>query len=885
MRLSYTPLVLLFLFASTLTPAQQLETKGKVIVNDQGREVLLRGIGPGGWLLMEGYMMQTAGVAGTQHEFKNKLIDLMGEEKTDEFFEQWRKHHFTRRDVDSLAKWGFNSIRVPLHYNLFTLPIEEEPVAGEQTWLTTGFTILDSLLDWCKDNEMYLILDLHAAPGGQGKNADISDYDPTKPSLWESEENKVKTIELWRKLAERYKDEPWIGGYDLINEPNWELPGGEDLRELYERITEAIRNTGDEHILFIEGNWFANDFTGLAPPWDPNMVYSFHKYWNTNLEGDLDWVLPMREEHNVPLWMGESGENSNTWYTDAVTLFESNNIGWSWWTMRKIEAINSPYNIKMPSGYQKIIDYWKGQGPRPVEEEAWEGMMQLIENVKVENNDYHPDVIDALFRRVATDETIPYSRHSMPGTIYLTDFDQGKNEVAYHDTDVANYQLSTGEFQAWNGGWSYRNDGVDIEKNRDPFSNGHHIAFVKKGEWSNYTIIIEEEGVYSMDARVASEETGGKFHFTLDNVAITSVQSVESTGSWTAFQKKEIPGILLPKGEHILTFHVDGDIPFNISHVELKKSTDQQVDFKVLLGETGKTPNKIQLHFNYPLDPGSVHNENIEIRVNDTPIDILSFKVSDKVLELTLETALFYTDLIRASYSGSTIKNQESTPLESFSDVEIVNKLGKRFRIPGKIEAEDFENMSGFQLEDANDTGGGKNLAYVNQGDYAEYPVLIGKTSVYEIECRIAGLKDNGKFVLILKTDTGSSTLLEVSTEPTGGWQTWESQFSKVRIPAGFYTLRLEIVSNGEFNLNWIKFTDTITGLGKTTVPMFLYPNPVNDYLHISSDVDSDITIYSQAGKVEKRGNSEQPLDVRALSPGIYLVRVGDHRVMRFVKR
>jgi aryl-phospho-beta-D-glucosidase BglC (GH1 family) len=83
--------------------------------------------------------------------------------------------------------------------------------------------MVDQLLDWCEANEIYLILDLHAAPGGQGKDANISDYDPEKPSLWESSENQRKTISLWKKLAERYANEPWIGGYDLINEPNWDI--------------------------------------------------------------------------------------------------------------------------------------------------------------------------------------------------------------------------------------------------------------------------------------------------------------------------------------------------------------------------------------------------------------------------------------------------------------------------------------------------------------------------------------------------------------------------------------------------------------------------------------------------------------------------------------
>jgi aryl-phospho-beta-D-glucosidase BglC (GH1 family) len=204
------------LLGTLISWGQGLKTEGKIIVNSKGEEVILRGMGLGGWMLMEGYMMQSSEVADTQHEFRSRLVDLIGESKTDEFFNTWLANHVTKKDIDSLAKWGFNSVRLPMHYNLFTLPIEDESVIGQNTWLDKGFTIVDNLLDWCEANSMYLILDLHGAPGGQGTNAAISDYDDTKPSLWQSQENKNKTVALWRKLAERYKDEPWIGGYDLM---------------------------------------------------------------------------------------------------------------------------------------------------------------------------------------------------------------------------------------------------------------------------------------------------------------------------------------------------------------------------------------------------------------------------------------------------------------------------------------------------------------------------------------------------------------------------------------------------------------------------------------------------------------------------------------------
>jgi len=347
---------LLLLFYSINLLGQGLRSQGKNIIDQQGNKVILRGIGLGGWMLMEGYMMQSSDVADTQHEFRERLVDLFGVDNTNTFFDRWQENHVTRAEIDSLAAWGFNSVRVPMHYNLFTLPIQEEPIVGENTWLTKGFTMIDDLLAWCEANQMYLILDLHAAPGGQGANAAISDYDSDLPSLWESDQNKNKTIALWQQLANRYKNEAWIGGYDLLNEVNWGLlNNNEALRTLYQDITAAIRTEDTDHIIFIEGNGFANDFNGLTPPWDNNMVYSFHKYWSENSIESIQWVLDLREENNVPLWMGEAGENSNVWFRDAIKLFEDNNIGWSWWPMKRIETIVSPYSIGFSEGYKNIF--------------------------------------------------------------------------------------------------------------------------------------------------------------------------------------------------------------------------------------------------------------------------------------------------------------------------------------------------------------------------------------------------------------------------------------------------------------------------------------------------------------------------------------------------
>jgi hypothetical protein len=376
-----------------------LKVEGKQIVNGTGNPVLLRGIGLGGWMLQEPYMLQLEKVAGTQTEIKSKITALIGEKNCEEFYSSYRNNMITERDIDSLKIWGFNSIRLPMHYNLFTLPIEKEPVAGQNTWLKTGFELTDKLLSWCEKNKIYLILDLHAAPGGQGNDRPIADVDTLKPQLWENEANIRKTVALWKKLAERYADEKWIGGYDLINETNYIMEGNEPLKKLFLAATEEIRKVDKNHIIFIEGNQFANDYTGLTPPWDNNMAYSFHKYWNPATIETIQRFIDLREKHNVPLWMGESGENTNEWFKAAVNLFESNNIGWAWWTIKKIESESGLMTVSSPKGYQNIIDFWDGKRPKPSVEEAKTTFMELAGNVKIEHCKINYGVLNALFEK------------------------------------------------------------------------------------------------------------------------------------------------------------------------------------------------------------------------------------------------------------------------------------------------------------------------------------------------------------------------------------------------------------------------------------------------------------------------------------------------------
>ncbi|RZM24259.1 MAG: carbohydrate-binding protein, partial [Pedobacter sp.] len=535
-----------------------LQTQGSLIVNDSGEKVILRGMGLGGWMLQEGYMFRLSNL-GQQYRIKEEIAKLVGDNKANEFYDLWLANHTRKIDIDAMAAWGFNSIRLPMHYNLYTLPIEQEPTKGENTWLEKGFIMTDSLLQWCKANKLYLILDLHAAPGGQGNDLAISDRDPAKPSLWDSEENQKKTVALWRKLAERYKDEPWIGGYDIINEPNWGFEDSKDFRGTEEKtnaplkklmvdITKAIREVDKKHIIIIEGNGFGNNYRGILPVWDKNMVVSFHKYGNFNTEEAIQNFLDIQQQQNVPVWLGESGENSNTWFTEAISLVEKHNIGWAWWQEKKI-GVNNPLEIKLTPAYQKLLDYWNGKGDKPSVEFAWNTLKEFAFNTRLENNILQKDVIDAMFRQVNSTETKPFKIHKVQNNFLLSavDYDLGRQNYAYFDKDTASYHYTPGVNTVGNRGRVYRNDGVDIQMD----SGGYHIYNIEDGEWLQYTLQVAKEGSYTLQFNVASEVDGGQLSV-LSSSGETLVQNIliPATGSKDAWEMVEAKKVKLAKGEN-----------------------------------------------------------------------------------------------------------------------------------------------------------------------------------------------------------------------------------------------------------------------------------------------------------------------------------------------
>jgi endoglucanase len=375
-----------------------LKAEGKKLVNGEGQEILLRGVGFGSWMLPEGYMWLFPEKGDRPRRIERMVKDLIGEKKAEQFWDIYYDRYTSEADIRQIAADGYNSVRVPINARFLIEHGEDETVR----YIQKRLKLIDDVITWCREHRLYVILDLHGAPGGQtGANIDDSEFD--QPELFTNERNKRITIDLWRMLAERYKDEWIVAGYDLLNEPlpEWFSAYNDQVMPLYQEITKAIREVDDRHMIILEGVHWASDWSIFNGKFDDNVMLQFHKYWNNPDTESIQIYLDKRAEWNVPIFMGEGGENNKEWYAGAFRLFEDHDISWNFWTWKKMGKDNSPCSVIMPSGWQQLIDYLEG-GEQPNGEAAERILWEYLHNISFENCLYLPEVSRSLFRRPLT---------------------------------------------------------------------------------------------------------------------------------------------------------------------------------------------------------------------------------------------------------------------------------------------------------------------------------------------------------------------------------------------------------------------------------------------------------------------------------------------------
>jgi endoglucanase len=349
--------------AAASAQSRFVTTRGKTFASPDGKPLLLKGINLGNWLLPEGYMFKFK-TANSPRLINEVISQLVGEDEARRFWKAFHENYITRDDIRLIKKSGFNSVRVPFSYRLFVVEGAPQLLEGP------GYVLLDQVVKWCKEESLYVILDMHGAPGGQtGDNIDDSwGY----PFLFESSESQDLTAKIWQKIASRYRNEPAVLGYDLLNEPIAHYFDtaylNPKLEPLYRKIVTDIRKVDRNHIIFLGGAQWDGNFKVFGPPFDGKLAYTFHKYWMDVNQKAIQEYLDFRDKYNVPIWMGESGENTDQWIASFRTLLEEHDTGWCFWPYKKLDATSSIVSINLPAEWDAIITF--AEGPRKTFEEV-----------------------------------------------------------------------------------------------------------------------------------------------------------------------------------------------------------------------------------------------------------------------------------------------------------------------------------------------------------------------------------------------------------------------------------------------------------------------------------------------------------------------------------
>ena len=370
-------------------PAAFVTIQGQDLIKPDGTKLFIMGTNLGNWLNPEGYMFKFSKTNSPR--FIEMFCQLVGPDFTAEFWKAFKDNYITREDVQFIKNTGANTIRLPFHYKLFT----DEDFMG-LTANQDGFARVDSVVEWCREADLYLILDMHDAPGGQtGDNIDDSyGY----PWLFESETSQQLYCDIWRKIAERYKNEPVILGYELFNEPiapyfpNMEELNGK-LEDIYKKGVAAIREVDTNHIILLGGaQWNGNFKPFTDSKFDDKIMYTCHRYGGDPTKEAIQSIIDFRDKVNLPMYMGEIGHNTDEWQAAFCQTMRDNNIGYTFWPYKKMDG-SSFVGITPPENWANIVyfseapraSYKEVRDARPDQAMARKAMMDFIEACKLKN--------------------------------------------------------------------------------------------------------------------------------------------------------------------------------------------------------------------------------------------------------------------------------------------------------------------------------------------------------------------------------------------------------------------------------------------------------------------------------------------------------------------
>ena len=539
--------ILSLLTISTTVHAQYVRTQGTKIIDPSGAEIKMRGINLGNWLLWEGYLMMGDFNYRTHTQFLNSLSGAFGGNMTQakEFEHQWRLNYVTDKTIVDLQSLGFNSVRVPFHYNMFW---QNNQLSNH------GFQYFDRLIQFCKPRGIYILLDMHAAPGYQnpGDHSDNINSNSSQPrnsvQFWDGNNINIAS-QVWRHIAARYANEPIIWGYDLINEPVLQAGREMELLPSLIQMRNAIRQVDNNHIIVAEGGWWGSDMsvldwtnaqtrsaTGVTAQWDSKLVYETHHYvfGNAAAINDLNGRVAITNKLNIPLILGEYGEDNNTILRTLTDWSIANIAGYFPWSFKKMSHDKTLWTIFPNAIYNSVKNYINSGGTPPAN--AYSGMISFAQN-NIANGStgiqWHQDFYDAI-----------------------------KTPLAPQTCANAPYQAISSRIEAES---FCGMQGIQTENTSDT-GGGQNVGWIEVGDYMDYNINVPSSGNYTLTYRVASTGNTGQLQFIAPTGTLAST-SVPNTGGWQNWSSVST-AISLSAGQQKIRLYASG-AAFNINWFQI----------------------------------------------------------------------------------------------------------------------------------------------------------------------------------------------------------------------------------------------------------------------------------------------------------------------------
>ena len=486
-----------------------LHADGRIMVNGNGEEVILRGWGMGNWDNPEGFMIGAAADFGLPggHSVMGRMDraraleqivrETCGSKYLETFWDRWHRAWLSENDIRLLSERGYNSVRLPIRACSF---LKEEP--GTE-WNETSFAMLDDVLDWCEKYRIYAVIDIHAATAAQSC-IPCDDGVDNAPHFYIDEEAIDRMYVLMDEFASRYQNRWIIGAYDVFNEPlsmtarNAELLPV--LKDFYEEMIRRFRRIDRNHLILLNGTQFSSRLDIFDRDYDPechNYGIALHAYAMVSPETvSFTEAFKTSEKWNIPLWMGETGTAGEyAWQTTVYEILREHHAGYNLWSFKTCGDTGAAKVLKFdaPKEWQLIVDYAIKGGPKPGYLHSQAIFDAFLKNASFENCTEEPSYHPYLLRE---------GNFEIPGIGYNDLPEDGKCGLSALPSP-ANYRSADRFSLVYERGFlppvsmpGARGDGLHL---RD-----HLLLKLSEGEHASYTVL--DPGSYSFDITYAADE-------------------------------------------------------------------------------------------------------------------------------------------------------------------------------------------------------------------------------------------------------------------------------------------------------------------------------------------------------------------------------------------